>query len=402
MYQNEATGQNTLHVNDTMARIYKLLLVAVAAAVIARAAGLITLPWPQFIAVSCGIGAASLLPIACRHFRMEGNKLKYINIYCASGIFTFGYIYLQKGMIVLLAVPLGLACLYFDLRLIGHASALAALGLLLGEALSGGAGWSLAVPEQPDIVKITMNIMQLGIVILLMTAIAKRALKMVSDTHSFYENINDIFSNANASAQNLEAAEGILLQGVNYLGAAEEKPEEEPQASGAAVRNIISNINKTMENAKEIMKYTQTMLRGKGKELTAADEMAKLEEYARSSKELIAKLAKNTDKVKENLSLISVMVDETKMISVNAAAAAENASSGGKGSVIIAMKVEKLADESVGAATHIQELLNSVVNDAENTVEAVAKAYEEVFKSLELINRTVDTLIKWLMYKNMK
>jgi len=25
-----------------------------------------------------------------------------------------------------------------------------------------------------------------------------------------------------------------------------------------------------------------------------------------------------------------------------------------------------------------------------------------MFKSLELINRTVETLIKWLMYKNMK
>jgi methyl-accepting chemotaxis protein len=64
--------------------------------------------------------------------------------------------------------------------------------------------------------------------------------------------------------------------------------------------------------------------------------------------------------------------------------------------------VEKLADESVESASHIQELLNSVVNDAENTVRSVAKTYEEVFKSLELINRTVETLIKWLMYKNMK
>jgi predicted transcriptional regulator len=42
------------------------------------------------------------------------------------------------------------------------------------------------------------------------------------------------------------------------------------------------------------------------------------------------------------------------------------------------------------------------MNDAENTVNSVAATYEEIFKSLELINRTVETLIKWLMYKNMK
>jgi methyl-accepting chemotaxis protein len=178
--------------------------------------------------------------------------------------------------------------------------------------------------------------------------------------------------------------------------------EEDALPSNAKVRTIISNINKSMENAKEIMKYTQTMFKGKGKELNAGDEVIRIEEYTRNSRELISKLARYTDKINEDLSLISVMVDESKLISINAAAEAESASSGGKGSAIIAMKVEKLADESAGSANHIQELLNSVVNDAENTVKSVAETYEEVFKSLELINRTVETLIKWMLYKNMK
>ena len=52
------------------------------------------------------------------------------------------------------------------------------------------------------------------------------------------------------------------------------------------------------------------------------------------------------------------MIDESKL-PINSAAEAENASSGGRGSAIIAMKVGKLADESVESATHIQEVLNS-------------------------------------------
>ncbi|HQJ38406.1 MAG TPA: methyl-accepting chemotaxis protein, partial [Bacillota bacterium] len=171
--------------------------------------------------------------------------------------------------------------------------------------------------------------------------------------------------------------------------------------SNTVVKGIISNINKSMENAREIMKYTQTMLKGKVKDLKT-EEAARIEEYSRSSREIILKLDKYTEKIKEDLNLISVMIDESRLLSVNAAAEAENASSGGRGSAIIAMKVEKLADESVESATHIQELLNNVVNDAENTIKSVADAYEEMFKSLELINRTVETLIKWLMYKNMK
>lgn len=392
MYQNEAIGQNTLHVNDALVRLFKIILTAVAAALIAKAAGFITMSWAHFALIAGITGTACVLPIVSRHFRMEGNTLRYVNVYCAAVMCIFGYIYLQKGMIVLLAVPIGFACLYFNIRLISHASALAGFGLLLGEAVSEGANWSFAVSA----------LLQLAIAMLLLTAVSKRALKMLSDTHSFYENINDIFSNANASTQNLEAAEEMLLQGVSSLGAVSEKSDEEASASNTAVRTIISNINKTMENAREIMKYTQTMLKGKGKELKAGDEVVKLEEYARNSKELISRLSKHTEKIKSDLSLISVMIDESKLLSINAAAEAENAGSGGKGSAIVAMKVQKLADESVESASHIQELLASVVNDAENTVESVAKTYEEVFKSLELINRTVETLIKWLMYKNMK
>lgn len=408
MYQNEAIGQNTLHVNDMLVRIFKIILVAITAAVIAKGAGFLALPWPQMLAMATSGVVTCALPIACRHFRMDGNTLKYVNIYCAAMICIFGYIYLKVGMIMLLAVPVGLACLYFNIKLISHATTLGIFGLIFGEALSGGANWGFAAAAQPNHLRMAAYILQFGIAVSLLTAISKRALKMLSNTHSFYENINDIFSNTQASTQSLEAAEDILLQGVSSLGVNNEKNEdptlgeEDASSSNTKVKTIISNINKSMENAKEIMKYTQTMLKGKGKEIKAGDEAARIEEYTRNSRELITKLSKHTDKIREDLNLISVMIDESKLLSINAAAEAENASSGGKGSAIVAMKVEKLADESVESASHIQELLNSVVNDAENTVESVAKTYEEVFKSLELINRTVETLIKWLMYKNMK
>jgi hypothetical protein len=409
MYQNEAIGQNALYVNDMLVRIFKFVLVAFAVAAIIKAAGFIVLPWLHLIGMAGIGGFACMIPIACRHFRMDVNTLKYVNIYCAAALCIFGYNYLRMGMIMLLAIPVGFACLYFDRKLISHSMTLSIFGLILGEALSGGANWAFAAGTQLTYLRITTYILQFGVAVSLLTAISERALKMLSNTHSFYENINDIFSNTSASTQNLEAAEGILLQGVSSLGGSNDKSEElltaaeeDNSPSSTKVRAIISNINKSMENAKEIMKYTQTMLKSKGKDLKAGDEVLKIEEYTRNSKELISKLAKYTDKMKNDLSLISLMVDESKLLSMNAAAEADSASSGGKGSAIVAMKVEKLADESVESASHIQELLNSVVNDAENTVRSVAKTYEEVFKSLELINRTVETLIKWLMYKNMK
>lgn len=308
---------------------------------------------------------------------------------------------------MLLAVPIGFGCMYFDIKLIRISAILSILGLILGEATSRVANWGLGIVVKDSQIGTAIYFLQFGMVAALLIAISKSALKMQSNTHSFYENINSIFSNIQGSSQSLEAAEGIILQGVSSLAANGEKnveaasSEDEESSSNAKVRDIISNINKSMENAKDLIKYTQTMLKVKGKDLKAGDEAARLEEYGRNTKELISKLSSYTDKIKEDLSLIAIMIDESKLLSLNAAAEAENASSKGRGSTIIAMKVEKLADESVESATHIQELLNNVVNDAENTVKSVAETYEEIFKSLELINRTVETLIKWLMYKNM-
>jgi len=398
MYQSDATGQNKLYVNDLLVRIFKLMLVAIAAFVILKAAGIILIPWLHTIIIAGTVIIACAVPIACRGFSMDVNTVRNVNIYCMAVICILGYCYLNMGIIMLLAIPIGFACMYFDLKLIGRSVGLSVLGIAIGELLRAGSNWSFDYAAQNGNIRLILYFFQFGAAAALITAISKRALSILSNTHSHYENINNIFSNIQVSSQSLEAAEHTLLNGVNSLNV---NNEEDAASSNTVVKGIISNINKSMENAREIMKYTQTMLKGKVKDLKT-EEAARIEEYSRSSREIILKLDKYTEKIKEDLNLISVMIDESRLLSVNAAAEAENASSGGRGSAIIAMKVEKLADESVESATHIQELLNNVVNDAENTIKSVADAYEEMFKSLELINRTVETLIKWLMYKNMK
>lgn len=406
MYQNDAIGQNTLYVNDMLIRIFKIMLVAVTAVVLLKAFGIITLPWLQIIITIGTAAAACVIPILCRSFRLEGKTIKFVNIYCSAILCTIAYCSLNSVLIILPAIPISLACLYFDGKLIAHASVLSVLSLIIGEAINIGTGWSLDISLQDSNIRTAVNIIQLGAAAAFLAIISTRARKMLSNTLSFYENINYIFSNAYAYSKNLESTQDKLMQGINSLSGNSDKNEdvigEDISNSNAKVRSIISNISKSMENTREIMKYTQTMMKGKGKDIKAEDGAGIIGEYARNSAEIISRLAKYSDKISEDLSLISVMVDESRLLSVNAAAEAENASSGGKGSAIIAMKVEKLADESAESAVHIQELLNSIVNDAENTMKSVAEAYEETVKSLELINRTVETLIKWIMYKNMK
>ncbi|HWR62497.1 MAG TPA: methyl-accepting chemotaxis protein [Clostridia bacterium] len=407
MSQNNSVVQNMIHVNDALVRIFKLLLVAVAAVVILKAAGFIELPWLYTIIVLAAVIFVCMVPIACRHFRMDAAVVKNVNIYSTAILCICGYCYLGMGLIVLLAVPIGFACMYFDMKLVRASAVLSMLGFILEVAAGRLIDGRLAAFLESGRIIIAVDAAQILIIATLLAVISRNVLKMLSSTHSFYENINSLLSGIQGSSQSLDAAEDVILQGVSSLASGIEKNDEpaaaaeEADSSNAKVRDIISNINRSMENAKDLIRYTQTMLKGRGKDLKAGDEAARLEEYCRNTKELVSKLSGYTDRIKEDLGLIAVMIDESKLLSVNAAAEAENAGSKGRGSVIVAMKVEKLADEAAESAVHIRELLNNVVNDAENTVKSVSQAYEEIFKSLELINRSVETLIKWLMYKNL-
>ncbi|MGE5632055.1 MAG: methyl-accepting chemotaxis protein [Caulobacteraceae bacterium] len=413
MYQNNALGRNETDVNDLLVRLYKIVLVTFPLIALLKFTGLIAIPLLHF-AIIAGVGILTcLLPIVCRMFRMDSAALKYISIYCAVVLVILCYVYLHFTVILLFIIPISFANLYFDGKLIRRSVILAILGLAAGEFLNSIVSWKFSLSNLPVYLNTAIFALQFVILAVIQFSAQKRANKMIVHAQSIYENINDLFSNAYATSQNLQSAEEKLVQEVSVLGEGIEKQEEivpdaVEEAAGtanAAVKAIFSNINKTVENTKEIMKYTHTMLKnsgnGKGPVFKEDYKAGSIEEYAKKSKESIASLAKYTEKIKDDLNLLSVIIDESKLLSVNAAVEAENASSSGKGSVILAMKVEKLADQSAESASYIQELLNGIVNDAEVTVKSMIETYDEVFKSLDLINRTVDTLIKWLMYKNM-
>ena len=71
MYQNDATGQNTLYVNDMLVRMFKLILVAIAVFVILKALGIIVIPWLHAIVIG-GTGVVTCaVPILRRSFSMD-------------------------------------------------------------------------------------------------------------------------------------------------------------------------------------------------------------------------------------------------------------------------------------------------------------------------------------------
>ncbi|HWQ29602.1 MAG TPA: methyl-accepting chemotaxis protein [Negativicutes bacterium] len=407
MYQNDAIIQNTIHVNDVLVRIFKLVPVFMLALIVMKAAGFIVLGWLSLAIIAAAVTLACMIPIACRRFRMDAELIKRVSIYCTSILCLFCYCYLNMQSIILLAIPVGFACMYFDMKLIKITAGISAAGFILGEALCRIPGWGVQDFLNEIGSGIILEAIQLLIVLAILITISKNSQSMQDSMKSLYEDISSLVSDIQGSSQGLGEAEGIIQKNISLLvsGTAKDKEaaaiaDEELTVSGIKARSIISNINKSMDNAKDMIRYTHTMLKRKGRDLKAEDEAKKIDEYDKNIMQTVSKLSCQTEKIKEAMKLIEIIINESKQLSMNAAAEAEAAEEDGEGPVILAIKVEKLAEETAISAEHIQEVLGSVVDDAESTLRSISKVYRELLKSLELINRSVETLVKWSMYKN--
>lgn len=423
MHQNDAIGQNELVVNDLLIRINKVVLLLLPVLFILKAVGLFAASW-MFVTAVVVIGiAVCLIPIIYRQLRIDVKNQKDINVVCSVILVIIAYSLFHLNVVLLWLVPICFSCLYFDMKLIKRAAVLTIPALAAGEFFHAYFNLSIAVNEYAVYFRSAALAVQILMLAALFISIAQRAEKMLQGTHGFYENINDLFSNAYAASESLQLSGEKLVKGLETLkeehaegdgiDSDEAESEEGPAgmmgvdsgASGGSVGRLVSNLNRTMENAREIMKYTCAMTQVNPQEEKAGSDIrsdwSHIEEYTRKSKQVLAELAGYTEKIKEDLGMIAVVIEESRLLSVNATKEMEEASEGGDGSAILGMKIGELADESVKSAAHIQQALNGIVQDAEKTITSITETYEETIKQLEMINRTVETLMKWVMYKNM-
>ncbi len=405
MHSNDAISQNESVINDLIIRIYKVVLLLMPVLLVLKAMGILASPW-IFVSVATAKGVLfCLIPILYRQLRMDVKMQKHLHIACSVVLISIAYGFFHFAVVLLWLLPIGFSCLYFDRKLIKLAAGLTLIFLLISELLYAYFGQTSATGGYTVYLTTAAYAVQIAILAALFLSIAQRAEQMLQGTHGLYENINDLFSNAYVASQSLQQSGEKLAASLEELEAERQEGEGENIDEDSHVGRFVLNLNRTVENAREIMKYTYAMAQAHPQEEKTEEgirtDWQQMEEYTRKSKQVLAELAGYTGKIKEDLGMIAVIIEESQQLSANAAKEVEEASQGGEGSVILGLRVGELADESVKSAAHIQEVLDGIINDADITISAITETYEDTIKQLELINRTVETLMKWVMYKNM-
>nr|WP_071460902.1 methyl-accepting chemotaxis protein [Bacillus mediterraneensis] len=115
------------------------------------------------------------------------------------------------------------------------------------------------------------------------------------------------------------------------------------------------------------------------------------------SNERIRALHENSKQVSSILEVIAGIAAQTNLLSLNAAIEAARAGEHGKGFAVVADEVRKLAEQSQQSAGKIGDIIKTIQQDTENTVEIMSKVNEDVQAGVEISHKAIERFEKILV-----
>ncbi|MBR1908594.1 hypothetical protein IJ818_06630 [bacterium] len=164
----------------------------------------------------------------------------------------------------------------------------------------------------------------------------------------------------------------------------------------ATVENMKNISAKTHEVLKSLNDKAQSTLAYSNKEKESmsvtSDKMFNLKQKMQIVAEMVLDLSNTLQQIKNNLSVVEDINEQTNMLALNASVEAARAGEHGKGFAIVASEIRKLSEESKEATNKITNMLTDIQNSASTSVLATEESNKEVDIVLKSSKDTVNTL----------
>lgn len=249
-------------------------------------------------------------------------------------------------------------------------------------------------------------ILQISAVGFLFSAITKKFNRLFITSVSQNENIEMLFEeNVKKSSEINNALEELyerIDQG-NYaiseintttISVSEESKgmAEKVLNSNSAANNMIVSVKATTKKSQELTVATEEI----GKIALTNKEninnlVVKIEEISASSsksKMLFNTLLHTTEEISSALKIINDVCEQTNLIALNASIEAARAGTAGKGFVVVASEIKKLADQSNKSADYINTILHNINMNTSASLNAINETELIVQDNLKLLSHT--------------
>ncbi len=244
-------------------------------------------------------------------------------------------------------------------------------------------------------------------------------LKVPGDWLAFKEALNNIGIAVSAAVTNIGTQVTDLAAGAEEANAS---VEEVTAGAGQVAKNtsaVSTNVEKSMAGIEQVQKAMEDLSRTIQEVATRADVTAKLVQdtttYSKEGMDLarktengmqgitkssndvnviILEIKGQMDKISEIVNLITDLANQTNLLALNAAIEAARAGDAGRGFAVVATEVKSLAVESRASAEKIADMINSLQQQTNSAVDAVASANTGVKQGSEALHETLSSFTK--------
>ncbi len=219
----------------------------------------------------------------------------------------------------------------------------------------------------------------------------------IADSINFtIEQVRGLVSGITRAADQVTHATGNAQKIANQLLTANQKQSAEIQSTGQSVLLIAPSINPVSDNATQSAKVAQNSLSAAEKGSQAVQNairgMDEIREQIQETSKRIKRLGESSQEIGEIVQLITGITEQTNVLALNAAIQAASAGEAGRGFAVVAEEVQRLAERSAEATKHITEIVKSIQQDTQNTVEAMERSTQGVVEGAKVADEAGQAL----------
>lgn len=184
------------------------------------------------------------------------------------------------------------------------------------------------------------------------------------------------------TVEQVEKAVSDISDGASSQADETQKAKENVILMGNMVEETTREVTEMIDNANSMQRYSEEAF-------ATLQNLAKINDEARGAIDVIYEQTNTTNesamKIREATSLITSIAEETNLLSLNASIEAARAGEQGRGFAVVAGQIQKLAEQSNDSARQIENIIDSLIEDSQKSVETM----EDVKRIMESQNESV-------------